>query len=275
MKEYKNIDKNKTLRIADKISWKNDEANNLLSRFKKINKTLENADLVCTKTDGTNYDFNRLSLLLKFIERIHNDEISLDEAINNQTELKLLIYKLNKYNPKNPKKIKEKNNVLKSARKLLDMRKDIIDLFEKGAFLYRGNVFKTTEEQEEKQKETITDIDEFSKYIAEKETDINEELFKRYFGFQKPSDIFNSLIDKNINEELFKRYFGFQKPSDIFNSLTDANDREKNNKLADSIIGVLKNLKKEINEMSEKERKIEKPDKIVEIVRDILKFNKQ
>ena len=129
------------------------------------------------------------------------------------------------------------------------MRKDIIDLFEKGAFLYRGNVFKTTEEQEEKQKETITDIDEFSKNIAEKETDINEELFKRYFGFQKPSDIFNSLIN--------------------------ANDREKNNKLVDSIIGVLKNLKKEINEMSGKERKIEKPDKIVEIVREILKFNKQ
>ena len=155
------------------------------------------------------------------------------------------------------------------------MRKDIIDLFEKGASLYRGNVFKTTEEQEEKQKETITDIDEFSKYIAEKETDINEELFKRYSGFQKPSDIFNSLIDKNINEELFKRYFGFQKPSDIFNSLINANDREKNNKLVDSIIGVLKNLKKEINEMSGKERKIEKPDKIVEIVREILKFNKQ
>ena len=217
--------------------------------LKKINKTLENADLVCTKTDGTKHDFNRFSLLLKFIERIHNHEISLDEAINNQTELKLLMSKRNKYNPKNPKKIKEKNNVLKSARKLLDVRKDIIDLFEKGAFLYRGNVFKTTEEQEEKQKETITDIDEFSKNIAEKETDINEELFKRYFGFQKPSDIFNSLIN--------------------------ANDREKNNKLVDSIIGVLKNLKKEINEMSGKERKIEKPDKIVEIVREILKFNKQ
>ena len=109
------------------------------------------------------------------------------------------------------------------------MRKDIIDLFEKGAFLYRGNVFKTKEEQEEKQKETITDIDEFSKYIAEKETNINEELFKRYFGFQKPSDYFNSLIDTN--------------------------DIEKNNKLEDSIIGVLKNLKKEINEMSEKKKK--------------------
>ena len=41
----------------------------------------------------------------------------------------------------------------------------------------------------------------FSKYIAEKEIDINKELFKRYFGFQRPSDIFNSLIDTNDIEK--------------------------------------------------------------------------
>ena len=49
----------------------------------------------------------------------------------------------NDYNPKISKKVKEKNNVLKSARKLLDVRKDIIDFFEKETFPYKGNVFKT------------------------------------------------------------------------------------------------------------------------------------
>ena len=63
---------------------------------------------------------------LKFNEKIHNYEITLDEARNNQTELGILVNKLNNdYNPKNPKKVKEKNNVLKFARKLLDARKDI------------------------------------------------------------------------------------------------------------------------------------------------------
>ena len=76
-----------------------------------------------------------------------------------------------------------------------------------------------------------------------------------------------------MNEELFKKHFGFQKPSDIFNSLINTKDIEKNNKLVVSIIGVLKDLKEEINKMSEQEIKIEKPDKIVEIVKDILKFN--
>ena len=78
-----------------------------------------------------------------------------------------------------------------------------------------------------------------------------------------------------MNEELFKKHFGFQKPSDIFNSLINTKDIEKNNKLVVSIIGVLKDLKEETNKMSEQEIKIEKPDKIVEIVKDILKFNKQ
>ena len=60
----------------------------------KIDETLYNAELVCTKTDGTKYDFNRFLFPLKFIEKIHNYEITLDEARNYQTELTILINKL-------------------------------------------------------------------------------------------------------------------------------------------------------------------------------------
>ena len=106
--------------------------NELLSKFRKIDETLDNAELVCTKTDGTKYDFNRFLFPLKFIEKIHNYEITLDEARNYQTELRILINKLNNdYNPRNPKTAEEKNNVLESARKLLDARKGIISFFEK------------------------------------------------------------------------------------------------------------------------------------------------
>ena len=127
LKELKNIDKNKTLKAIDEISKKNDEANKLLSEFIKIDETLDNAELVCTKTDETKYDFNRFSLPLKFIEKIHNYEITLDEAKNYQTELEILINKVNNdYNPRSLKKAKMKNSVLESARKLHDSRKDII-----------------------------------------------------------------------------------------------------------------------------------------------------
>ena len=43
---------------------------------------------------------------------------------------------------KKKEKKEETNRVLESARKLFDGRDDIIDLFEKGTFPYKGNVFK-------------------------------------------------------------------------------------------------------------------------------------
>ena len=137
-----------------KLAKKNDEANKLLSEFRKIDEILDNAELVCTKTDGTKYDFNRFLFPLKLIEKIHSYKITLDEAKNYQTELGILINKINNdYNPRSPKKAKEKNNVLESARKSLDARKDVTGFLEKGTFPYKGIVFKTKEEKSEEESE--------------------------------------------------------------------------------------------------------------------------
>ena len=104
-----------------------------MPKFWKLDGELKNVELVCTKIDGTKYDFNRFSLPLKFIGKIYNYEITLNEAIEKQAKLKELINKLNNYGPRNSEKIEEKNRVLKSAKTLFDVR-DIIDLFEKGIF---------------------------------------------------------------------------------------------------------------------------------------------
>ena len=73
---------------------------------------------------------------VKFFEKIYNYEITLDEAKIYQTELRILINKLhNDYNTESLQKVKEKNNFLKSARKLFDARKDI-DFFEKLFIMY-------------------------------------------------------------------------------------------------------------------------------------------
>ena len=137
LKELKKIDKSKTLKAIGKISKRNDEANKLLPEFRKIDETLDNAEVVGTKTDGTKYDFHRFLFPLTFIEKIHNYEITLHKARNYQTELRILINKLNNdYNPRTVKNAKEKNNVLESARKLLYARKYIIGFFEKGTFPY-------------------------------------------------------------------------------------------------------------------------------------------
>ena len=106
------------LKAIDKVSKRNDEANKSLRKFKKVDETFDNAELVCTKTDGTKYDFTRFSHPLKFIEKIYNYEITLNEAIEKQTRLRVN-KKLNNYGPRNSEKIEEKNRVLESAKKCL------------------------------------------------------------------------------------------------------------------------------------------------------------
>ena len=57
--------------------------------------------------------------------------------------------------------------------------------------------------------------------------------------------------------------------------LYHTNDKKKNHELVNMINSGIEDLKKEIEEMSEEEKENEKPDKIVEVVREIIKFNKQ
>ena len=223
-----------------------------MPKFKKIDRALDKAELVCTKTDGTKYDFNRFALPLKFIEKIHNYEITLDEAIEEQTELRILINKLNNdYNPRILKKAKEKNRVLESARKLSDARDEIIDLFGKGIFLYKDNAFKTKEEESEENKlEKIKDsYKKFIKYIK------NE--------------------SEGINYELFKKHFNFVVPGALTKKLYETKNKKESNELVEKIKNRWSDLKVEIKKMSENEIKTEKPDKILEIVKEILDFNKK
>ena len=85
------------------------------------------------------------------------------------------------------------------------------------------------------------------------------------------------IIDKgiDINKELFTKHFKIQSPSEMFKSIYQTNDKEKNNELVNVINSGLKDLKEEIKKMSEKEKFIEDPVLIVEIVEEILKFNEQ
>ena len=104
------------------------------------------------------------------------------------------------------------------------------------------------EKEQEKQDEKTTDPNEFNNWIIDEEIDLDEELFKKHFNFQKPSDMLMLLNKK---------------------------DKTKNNELVKMIISGLKDLKEEIKKMSEEENKIEDPEWIVWIVEKILKFNEQ
>ena len=81
--------------------------------------------------------------------------------------------------------------------------------------------------------------------------------------------------ETDINKKLFKKYFKAQMPSDMLVFLNKKNDTEMKNQLVNLINSGLKDLKEKIKKMSKAEIDIEKPDKIVNIVEKILKFNEQ
>ena len=81
--------------------------------------------------------------------------------------------------------------------------------------------------------------------------------------------------ETDINDDLFNKYFKFQRSSDKLTLLNKTNDTEKNNKLVNLINSGLKDLKEEIKKMSEAGKEIEDTELIVNIVEKIFKFNKQ
>ena len=68
--------------------------------------------------------------------------------------------------------------------------------------------------------------------------------------------------ETDINDEIFKKYFKVQRPSDILTYLNRTNDKEKKNELVNLINSGIKDLKEEIKKMPKEEKEIEKPDEI-------------
>ena len=132
------------------------------------------------------------------------------------------------------------------------IREEIIKAFKNGIFPYIDNkVEKESEEEseEEESKEKKLDENEFLKNIEDE--------------------------SKAFNYELFEKHFNNAVPSALAKKLFETKDKKQNNDLVKLIKSGLHDLKNEIKEMSEEEIEIEKPDKILRIVEEILDFNKK
>ena len=148
------------------------------------------------------------------------------------------------------KKKKEKNKVLKSARKLSDARDEIINFFKKGIFPYNNKTFNTKEKEESKE---------------ESEEKLEENKLFAYIENES----------KDISYELFKKHFNFVAPTVMVKKLFEIKDENKNTDLVKLIMIKWSILKDEIEKISKEEIEIEKPDKILKIVEEILEFNKK
>ena len=61
----------------------------------------------------------------------------------------------------------------------------------------------------------------------------------------------------------------------MFKLLYKTNNKKKNKELVNMIKSGLRDLKDEIEKMSEDEKEIEKPDKTLKIIKEIIEFNEQ
>ena len=82
---------------------------------------------------------------------------------------------------------------------------------------------------------------------------------------------------------MFKDYFDFLVPSPLAKQLFETKKKKENNKLVEEIKNRWSNLKDEVEKrnvwrwkgMSEDEKEIEKPDKILKIVEETREINRQ
>ena len=118
------------------------------------------------------------------------------------------------------------------------MQEKIFIFLKKGIFPYRGNAFKTKEESEE---------NKFFKYIENESKCINYDLFRKYFDFETPTQLIKNYLKQKV---------------------------KNNNDFVGEINNRWSKLEDEIEEMSENEKKVEQPDKILTIGEEILNFNK-
>ena len=82
--------------------------------------------------------------------------------------------------------------------------------------------------------------------------------------------------ERNINSELVKKHFFTHDLGGVLKKFKKSKNSSKRNKIqASMIINGLRDLKEEITNMTEEEKKNEKPNEIVDIVENILEFNRQ
>ena len=251
----------KSLQAISYFSQLSTKAKEFYVKIIKEKNDIDPEEFACVKTDGTIFNFNKFKPSQDLASNIYRHKNLLKDAENKQSNIKILLNKLRNYNPTKPKKIKAKEETLSAAEKLLNNRQDVIDAFKTGIFPYiDGSRIKkeseeasggeSEEESEEKKLEKIKD--DFKKFIE-------------YIGNES----------KSINCDLFKDFSDFWVPSALAKKLYETKNKRNNSKLLNTIKDRWSHLEDKVKEMSEDEKEIEQPDRILKIVEEILNSNKE
>ena len=94
------------------------------------------------------FNFNEFKNSLDLASNIYRNKKLLKDEENKQSEIKILLNKLRKYNPTKLKKINAKEETLSAAEKLLNHRQEVTDAFKTGIFAHIDGYIEEDESEE-------------------------------------------------------------------------------------------------------------------------------
>ena len=250
--------KERLIKRLENIKDKNEELINTLSTTNKApqNKIKNESKKLIY---NANHNFAKLGNI---------KQLSLDSMFNLLKEYHEKFNSLNNLKPQTKDNEKLKQEVLTNV---CDIYNELYDVYKSK---YSKKIDKLSAKNKKKLDYKKLRLSDNYLYSSEEEQEEQEE--------QKPTkDDYKTLIKKiideetDINDDLFNKYFKFQRPSDMLMFLNKTNDTEKNNELVNLINRGLKDLKEEIKQISEVEIENEDPELIEKTAKKILKFSKK
>ena len=202
------------------------------------------------------YDFSDYTTFKKLFRDLYYRKMAIDESESKQEEFNSVLGVLSDYTPRNKKYTEAKNKLLDNAKNFYEWREKIIKGFKNGIFPLNYNDV----------------VEEQARYEEEEKNIRNENGLIDYEKLERLID----LKERDISEELVRKYFLVQYLVALLEKLKTSKNNPERNKIQVNVIkSGLRDFKKEIGKMSEEEREIENLNGIVDVVENILEFNRQ
>ena len=232
------------------------EAKALIEEIRTIQKDVDYRKLKITGGNKVTYDFSDYKTFKEFFRDLYYKKMTIDDAELKQDEFNAVLGVLSKYTSGDQKYNQAKNKLLNNATNFFRGREKIIKGFKDGIFPL--NYDDVVEEQ--------------ARYEEEGKNVRNENGLIDYKNFGRLIDLKN----RDINDKLVRRHFLVQDLGELLEKLKKSKNNPEKNSVQINLITIgLRDLKKEIGNMSEVEKEIENPNEIIDIVENILEFNRQ
>ena len=232
------------------------EANGLIEEVRIIQKDIDYRKWKTTGGNKVTYDFSDYKTFKELFRDLYYRKITIDEAERKVDEFDTTISALSKSPTKKKEYIEAKNKLLINVKKFYKRREKIIEGFKDGKI-------PISRDEEEEQR---------AKYEEELQNIRNENGLIDYRRLQ----ILNYLKRRGVNDELVKKYFQVHDLRKLLQKLQKSKNSPKKNKILKNLINSgLWYLKEDTEVMNKQEKETENPNEIVDIVENILEFNRQ